>query len=94
MNIIDIFVYIFFVNPFELPYQSYDIRQELVDKPSMISYFPSTFCPTLATIRGGCITKVMELFYVHYYFVRMSVYTDALCSVFLFKFVSINSFSS
>ena len=37
----------FFVNPFELPYQSYDILGELVDKPSIISYFPITFCPTL-----------------------------------------------
>ena len=39
-------IYIF-VNPLELSYRSYDIRWELVDKPSMISYFPSTFCPTL-----------------------------------------------
>ena len=36
-----------FVNPFELPYWSYDIRQESVDKPSIIRYFPRTFCPTL-----------------------------------------------
>ena len=36
------FLYIFFVNTFELPYQSYDIRQELFDKPSIISFFPST----------------------------------------------------
>ena len=28
---------IFFVNPFELPYWSYDIRRELVDKSSIIS---------------------------------------------------------
>ena len=43
LNLMDIFVYIFFVNPFELPYRSYGIRWELVDKPSLISYFPSTF---------------------------------------------------
>ena len=36
----------FLVNPFELPYWSYDIRRELVDKSSIISYLPSTFCPT------------------------------------------------
>ena len=29
-------LHIFFVNPFELPYWSYDIRQKLVDKPSII----------------------------------------------------------
>ena len=38
----------FFVNPFELPYLSYDIQQELVEKPSMISYFPNTFCLMIA----------------------------------------------
>ena len=32
----------FFVNPFELPYWSYDIRWELVDKPFIFSYFLST----------------------------------------------------
>ena len=37
----------FFVNPFELPSRSYDIRREWVNKPSIISYYPSTFCPTL-----------------------------------------------
>ena len=42
LNIIDIFVYIFF-NPFVLPYRSYDIWRELVDKPSIMSYFPSTW---------------------------------------------------
>ena len=47
LNIIDIFVYIYFVYPFELPYWSYDIRKELADKPSIISYFPSVFYPTL-----------------------------------------------
>ncbi len=46
LNIIGIFVYIFFVNPFELLYWSYDIRRELVDKPSIISYFPSTYGPS------------------------------------------------
>ena len=36
-----------FVNPFELPHQSHDIRRELVDKSSIISHFLSTFCSTL-----------------------------------------------
>ena len=47
----------FFVNPFELPYWSYDIRQELVDKPSIISHFPSTFCPTLGHYLGRMYYK-------------------------------------
>ena len=37
----------FLANPFQLPYRSYDIRQELVDKSSIISYFSSNLCPTL-----------------------------------------------
>ena len=37
MNIIDIFLSMyFFVNLFELLYQSYDIQWELVDKPFII----------------------------------------------------------
>ena len=42
----------FFVNPFKLPYRSYDISQKLVDKPSIISYFPSIFCPILGHHQG------------------------------------------
>ena len=45
------FVYIFFVNPFELPYRYYDIRRELVDKLFIISYFLS-ICPTLGHHQG------------------------------------------
>ena len=37
----------FFVNPFKLPYWSCDIWRKLVDKSSIISYFPSTCNPTL-----------------------------------------------
>ena len=33
----------FFVHPLELLYQFYDIRQKLVNKPSIIDYFPRTF---------------------------------------------------
>ena len=42
----------FFVNPFELQYWSYDSQRELVDKPSIISYFPSTFDLTLGHHQG------------------------------------------
>ena len=47
----------FFVNPFELPYWSYDIRRELVDKSSIISYFPRTFYPTLSHHQGRMYYK-------------------------------------
>ena len=57
-NIIDIScLHIFLVNPFELSYWSYDIQQELVDKPSIISYFLSTFCPTLDHHQGRIYYK-------------------------------------
>ena len=52
----------FFVNPFELPYWSYDIRWELVDNPSIISYFPSTFCPTLDDHQGRMYYKSDVIF--------------------------------
>ena len=41
-----------YVHPFELLYWFSDIRRELVDKSSIISYFPSTFYPTLGHHRG------------------------------------------
>ena len=44
-----------FVDPFELPYWYYDIRRELVDKSSIISYFRSTFCPTLGHHLWRCL---------------------------------------
>ena len=47
----------FFVNPLELPYWSYDSRRELVDKSSIISYFPSTFWPTLDHHQGRMYNK-------------------------------------
>ena len=64
LNIIDIFcVHIFFfVNPFKLPYWSNDIRRELVDKSSIISYFPSTFCPTLGHYQGRMYYKSVVTF--------------------------------
>ena len=37
----------FYIHPFESPYRFYGIRRELVNKPSMINRFPSTFCPIL-----------------------------------------------
>ena len=55
---IHFFVYIFFfVKPFELPYWSYDIWRELDDKPSIISYFPSAFCPTWGHHQGRMYYK-------------------------------------
>ena len=44
-TLLTFFVYAFFAYPFELAYPSYDIRWELFDKPSIISFFPCT-CPT------------------------------------------------
>ena len=43
------FVYIFFVNALELPHRSYDIRRELIDKPSTSCYFPSIQAKTKAS---------------------------------------------
>ena len=57
LNIMNFLSIYFFVNPFELPYWSYDIRWELVDKPSIISNFPRTFCPTLGHHRGRVYYK-------------------------------------
>ena len=65
LNIIDIFVSIFFVNPFELLYWSYDIRWELVDKSSMISYFPSTFCRTFGHQQERIYYKSDENFFMY-----------------------------
>ena len=58
----DIFCLHIFLIFLELPYRSYDIWQELINKPSIISYFPSTFCPAVGhhwELGGGCITKLM-----------------------------------
>ena len=47
----------FFVNPFNFLYWSYDIWRESVDKPSLISYLPSTFCPTMGHHQGRMYYK-------------------------------------
>ena len=65
----------FFVNSFELLYRSYDIWRELVDKPSVISYFPSTFCQTLGHHQGKMYYKSDVTF---------------VCRLLLCKFFSIN----
>ena len=57
-----------FVNPFQWPYRSYDIRRELVDKPFMIYYFPSNFYPTLGHHQVGINYKSDVTFYVYYCF--------------------------
>ena len=82
LNIIDIFIYIFFVNPFELPYWSYDIRFELVDKSSMIIYFPSTFCPTLGHHQERMYYKSDVTFVCTLLLCKKSVCTVVLCSVY------------
>ena len=85
LNIIDVFcLLIFFVNPFKLPYWSYYIRLELVDKSSMISYFPSTFCPTLSHHQGRMYYKSDATFVRTLLLCKKrSVCTVVLCSVYL-----------
>ena len=77
-------VYIFLVNPFKLPYWSNDIRLELVDKSSIISYFPSTFCPTLGHHHGTMYFK-RDVTFVSIYLLckKDSVFTVVLCSVYI-----------
>ena len=57
LNIIDIFCLHIFVNTFKLLYWSYDIRRELVDKPSIISYFSIASSPTLCHHPGKMYNK-------------------------------------
>ena len=95
LNIIDIFVYIFFINLFELPYWSYGIRLELVDTSSIISNCPSTFCPTLGHHQRRMYYKSDVTFVCTLLLCKKkSVCTVVWCSVLLFEFVSINSVSS
>ena len=77
----------FFVNPFELPYWSYDIRLELVDKPSIISNFPSTFCPTLGHPHVRMYYKREVTFVYTLLLCKKSVCTVVLCSVYFSKLV-------
>ena len=52
----------FLLDPFELPYYFYRIRGGgMIYVLSIVVCIPSTFCPTWAIIRGGSITKVMNL---------------------------------
>ena len=72
----------FFVNPFELPYWSFDIRRELVDKSSIINYFPSTFCLTLGHHQGRMYYKSDVTFVCTLLLRKKSVCTVILCSVY------------
>ena len=46
----------FFIHPFKLPpYEFYDIRRELVNKPSIVNSFPNTFGPRSWAIIRGCV---------------------------------------
>ena len=87
-------LHIFLINPFELPYGSYDIQQELFDKTSMINYFLSTFSPTLRHHQG----KMYYKSYVAFVCTLLLCKNERLywCIVWriLFKFVSINNVSS
>ena len=69
----------FFVNLFELSYWSYDIWQELVDKYSIISYFPSTFSPTLGHHQGRMYYKSDVTFECTLLLCKKSVCTVVLC---------------
>ena len=50
----------FFVNPFELPYRSHDIRRELIDRPSIINYFPSTENTTILEQNNKQKLQILE----------------------------------
>ena len=52
----------FFVNPCQLPYRTYDTWRELVNKPSIISYFPSIFCLTSGHQQGRMNYKIHVTF--------------------------------
>ena len=65
----------FFANPFELPHWFYDIWGELVDKPSIISYFPKYFLLNSWLLSGEDVLQKWCNLYIHYYLVRMSVCT-------------------
>ena len=82
LNMIDIFSTYFFDNPLELPYWSYDIRLELVDKSSIISFFPSTFRTTLGHYQGRMYYKSDATFVCTLLLCKKSVCTVVLCSVF------------
>ena len=47
----------FCFNPFKLSYGCYDIWPELVKKPSIINWFPSTFKPISGHHQGVCILQ-------------------------------------
>ena len=83
----------FFVHPFELPYWSYDIWQELVDKPSIISYFPSTFLPTLSNHQGRMYYKSDVTFVCTLLLCKNEHFYCCIVKSLLFEFVSINSVS-
>ena len=83
-----------FVNPFELPYRSYDIRRELIDKPSIISYFPSTFCPTLGHHQGRMYYKSDITFVCTLLLCKTERLYCCIMYRLLFEFVSINSVNS
>ena len=77
----------FLVDPFILLYWFYSIRRELIDIFSIIVYFCLLSVRLWVIIRGECITKAMQLLYVHYYFVRRRASGPLQCVAFTFKIV-------
>ena len=51
---------IFCVYLFKLPYLFYDIQWELVNKPSIINWFPNIFCLTLGH-HLGCVYRKRDV---------------------------------
>ena len=49
----------FCIHPFKLPYQCYDIRRELFNKPSIVNWFLVLSVPSWAIISGVYIEKAI-----------------------------------
>ena len=74
----------FLVNTFQLAYLSNDIRWELVDKPSEISYFLSTFFPTLGLHQGRMYYKSDVTFLCTLIHCKDELFLLVYCVVFTF----------
>ena len=59
-----------------------DIRRESIDKPSIISYFPSTFCPTLGHHQERMYNKSDVTFVCTLLLWKKTVCTIVLCNVY------------
>ena len=61
LNNIDILSTNFYIYRFKLPYRCYDIRPELVNKLSIINWFPSTFYAILCYHQRVCVLQAMYI---------------------------------